>query len=127
LGKSIGRPFTITTGAGTTVTSTPDRIEKKTWTPRRFIYGGRKFVWKEDKGRGGADALYEVKREWADPESKTGKVMDETFERPLVWLENKISAKSVCTIHMVGGLDLLFREFLLAELLTRRLISAHGH
>jgi hypothetical protein len=125
-GRMIGRPFSITTGTGTTVKVVPDRFERVSWTPRRFSYGGRRFVWREMTGTS-VEALYEVKREWADPNSKTGKKLDETFERPLMWGEGKIATHKICTIHMVGGLDQLFREFLLADLVTQRLIGLFGH
>lgn len=125
-GCMVGRPFSITTSTGTTIKVEPDRLEKMSWTPRRFSYGGRRFVWREMKGST-VEALYEVKKEWADPNSKTGKRLDETFERPLMWGEGKIAMHKICTIHMVGGLDLLFREFLLADLVTQRLIGLFGH
>ena len=82
-------------------------------------------MWKERDGN--LENLYEVAKEWPDPESKTGKILDQTHSRPLVWVSMKIARDKVCTIHMVGGLDQMFREFLLAGQLTRRLIDLHDH
>jgi hypothetical protein len=55
------------------------------------------------------------------------KKLDETHVRPLVWGEIKTALEKVCTIHMVGGLDQMFREFLLASQVTRLLIIRYGH
>lgn len=35
--------------------------------------------------------------------------------------------KKTCVIHMVGGLDQFFQEYLLASQLTRWAILWHGH
>jgi hypothetical protein len=83
-------------------------------------------VWKEGKGST-IEALYEVKKEWSDPKSKTGKRLDEIFDKPLIWGTEKIALHKICTIHMIGGLDQYFREFMLADLVTQRLISIFGH
>jgi hypothetical protein len=127
LGTFVGRPLTLTTETGTTIISAPDRQERPLWTPRRFIYGRREFVWKkDDTQRGNWEVLFEVKRRWTESEGKAGKTFDETFDRPLVWCQGALSTRKVCTIHMVGGLDMLFRELLLADLLSRRLVAIHG-
>lgn len=126
-GTFTGRPLTHKTETGTTITSTPDRSRETLWTPRRFTYGRRKFVWKKDNGqRGNWEKLFEIRKQWEVCERGIVNTSDETFDKPLVWCEGKFSPRKVCTIHMVGGLDLLFREFLLADLLTRRLVAIHG-
>jgi hypothetical protein len=125
--RIVGRTFRIQTATTTVVADTPDRLEKE-WTPRRFTYGGRKFVWKESGSRVNfIENLHEVKREWPDPNSKTGKILDEVHSRRLVWGESKFAMSKVCTIHMVGGLDQMFREFLLASQVTKMLILLYGH
>ena len=83
-------------------------------------------MWKDSKTKTNAvSVLYEVIREWPDPKSKTGKMLDEVHPRPLVWGEAKFAKDKVCTIHMVGGLDQRFREFLLASELTKQLVQIH--
>lgn len=120
---SAGRQFTINATTGTSVVIAPD-CEEKGWNPRRFTYGGLRFVWKDDPKIKGLSQLFEVKREWPEPESKTGKTADETFERCLCWGDAKLAAETkVSTIHMVGGMDQLFREFLLSNLVAQAIIE----
>lgn len=96
--------------------------------PSRFTYGGRRFVWVDSpSGQFGLPDLFEVKREWGKAGSKTGKREDERFGRKLAWGEAKIAMSKIGTIHMVGGLDQIFREFILASVITRRLVYIHGH
>ncbi|EAU82401.2 hypothetical protein CC1G_11087 [Coprinopsis cinerea okayama7 len=130
----IGRTITATVpdGRGTKVSTVPDRVDKS-WAPRRFTYGGRRFVWKPTWDLGvpnlnSTEALYEVKDEWDSPRSKTGKKMDETFDRPLVKVQGKsLSIDKAATVWIDAALDQVFREFILATILTRYLIAFHGH
>lgn len=126
----VGRPLTIRSPAQTTINEKPDRLEKE-WTPRRFMYGGKRFVWKEDLSGSTSSMviqrLYEVEREWPDPNSKTGKLLDQTNGRHLVFMKMKLAMSKVCTITFVGGLDQMFREYLLASMASQLMIQSHGH
>lgn len=124
--RTVGRPLTITSGTGTTIIDAPDR-QGKGWAPRRFTYGRRRFVWKNNPKIMGLEQLYEVKKEWPVEGSKTGKRMDETFGRPLCWGETKLAMSKLSTIHMAGGLDQLFREFILASIVTQMTVERYGH
>lgn len=135
LQKTKGGSFRMTTrtipdmGA---ITEIPDgEMQRKDWSPRRFEYGGRSFVWKNlaegKKGDGGIfgkigfawEALYETRRVWAKDGSRTGKMEDETVGPRLCWGEKKGGNGADHSIHMVGGLDMYFREHLLAVQLSR--------
>ncbi|KAJ5200115.1 hypothetical protein N7472_005319 [Penicillium cf. griseofulvum] len=111
------------------ITEIPDgEMQRKDWSPRRFEYGGRNFVWKtaaaEGKKEGGMfgsfgiawETLYETKRVWAKTGSRTGKMEDEIT---LLGGEEGGGNGADHSIHMVGGLDLYFREHLLAVQLSR--------
>ena len=92
-----------------------------------MTWGGRNFVWKQ--GRGTLDAeLCEVKREWPQPGSKTGKMLDECFE-PVVYAQTKFALKktSVVTFRYGCGTDFLFRELVLASFLTYQIVLLFGH
>ncbi|KAF4765103.1 hypothetical protein N7455_004893 [Penicillium solitum] len=115
-----------------TITEIPDgEMQRKDWSPRRFEYGGRNFVWKsaaaEGKKEGGMfgsfgiawETLYETKRVWAKSGSRTGKMEDEIVGSRLCWGEKKGGNGADHSIHMVGGLDQYFREHLLAVQLSR--------
>ncbi|KAF8526525.1 hypothetical protein BU17DRAFT_82611 [Hysterangium stoloniferum] len=124
--RVVGRPFKIhMLETNVEISESPDRFEKD-WNPRRFTYAGRRFVWKYKGSTNRVSSLHEVAREWPDPHSKTGKILDEIHPRALVWGEDKFAVEKVCTIHMVGGLDQTFREFLLVSELTKQLIQVGG-
>ncbi|KAJ5120503.1 uncharacterized protein N7515_009891 [Penicillium bovifimosum] len=114
------------------ITEIPDgEMKRRDWSPRRFEYGGRNFVWKDAAAEGKKDggmfgkfgfaweALYETKRVWAKGGSRTGKMEDETVGPRLCWGEKKGGNGADHSIHMVGGLDMYFREHLLAVQLSR--------
>ncbi|EAW11072.1 uncharacterized protein ACLA_067080 [Aspergillus clavatus NRRL 1] len=116
------------------ITEIPDReAHRKDWAPRRFEYGGRKFVWKDGRedGKGGFfkpfawETLYETKRVWKKEGSKTGKMEDETVGARLCWGEKGGANGAAHSIHMVGGLDIQFREHLLAAQLARLVRSSY--
>ena len=103
----------------------PDRQQKIPWSPRRFNYGGRRFVWKsgDSKDDSMPETLYEFRKDWAKPGSRTGKRCDdaETMTK-LVWGEKKRSGKvDSYTIHFAGGMDQVFREILLASQMARQI------
>ncbi|KAI5200188.1 hypothetical protein AUEXF2481DRAFT_167383 [Aureobasidium subglaciale EXF-2481] len=110
---------------GSVTLELPDRVSKtRSWSPRRFTYGGRKFVWKafEDGKlitKFQWDTLYEYSRTWPVEGSKTGKQEDEVVGDRLCWGETDSRRKQNYTIYMAGGLDQHFREHLLASQLTR--------
>ncbi|KAL3479166.1 hypothetical protein BJX99DRAFT_268585 [Aspergillus californicus] len=112
------------------VVEIPDgEAQRKDWSPRRFQYGGRNFVWKgraDGKSADGGlfksftwETLYETKRVWPRNGSKTGKMEDETVGPKLCWGEKGGGNGADHFIYMVGGLDLQFREHLLASQLAR--------
>jgi len=118
----LSAPLKITTAARTTRVDMPDR--KKTWAPHRFTYGNRRFVWKDESKRfKEMESLYEVRSETLVHGSKTGKVQDETFERPIAWICYKIASEKAAVVGMVGGLDQLFQEFILAGALSKQVIG----
>ena len=69
-----GRPMYISAGMSE-IKESPDRVDRKGWTPRRFVYGGRRFVWKQETRMGAhhicEEELWEVEKEWPKPGSKT--------------------------------------------------------
>jgi hypothetical protein len=67
-----------------------------------------------------AEALYEIQRERPKPGSKTGKREDKTNGQKLVWTDHRLGLKEVAVFYVAGGMDQVFREFLLASQLTRR-------
>lgn len=134
--KTAGGSFRLVTSTVPDIgiiVETPDRGEKcKEWSPRRFQYGGRSFVWKNRQADGrirSADgglfksfaweALYETKRVWPKQGSQTGKLEDETFEMCLCWGEKGGSNGAAHSIYMNPGLDMQFREHILAVQLAR--------
>ncbi|PVF94308.1 hypothetical protein CPB86DRAFT_50687 [Serendipita vermifera] len=127
--------MTILWGAtGTTTQVIPDRqgrlksaygfLATSCWFPMRFTWGGKRFVWKEHKDVIPEQRLYEVKKEWPDPKSKTGKIVDETYERPLVIVK---MGYIIGTFTVVGGLDQTFREYLIATFLAKLMIEREGN
>ena len=126
LDGSVGRQLTHLTSAPLPVVDKPDRTKHVAWEPRRFTWGGRHFVWKKKAML--ETELYEVKREWPQPGSKTGKMLDECFE-PLVHAQSKFGIKkaSVVTFKYGTGNDFFFRELVLASLLTSQFVMAFGH
>ena len=103
----------------------PDRQQKIPWSPRRFTYGGRRFVWKsgDSKDDSMPETLYEFRKDWAKPGSRTGKRCDDAQTMTkLVWGEKKRSGKvDSYTIHFAGGMDQVFREILLASQMARQI------
>lgn len=73
------------------------------------------------------EGVFEVEKEWTDPDSKTEKILDETNSRSLLTSTVKLSRKKLCTINIAGGLDQQFREYLLASYLAPQIIMPHGH
>jgi hypothetical protein len=123
-----GRPMQFRTPSPRVIVEKPDRLERQGWGPRRFSYGGRQFVWEtEDKNEWHPQTLYEVEKTWPKQGSTTGKMEHKALERKLVWGENKGGMKKVAVINMVGGMDQVFREYLLASQLTRLAVVMHGH
>jgi hypothetical protein len=128
-GSLYGRNMILQSAMGV-VEETVDRQLKPSWGPRRFSYGGRQFVWKERSGISNVMApedLWEVKRVWPRPGSKTGKMLEETVGEKIVWGESKGRMHSICFLDIRGGADQLFREYLLASQMARLLVMAHGH
>ncbi|KAH9879134.1 hypothetical protein J1614_002570 [Plenodomus biglobosus] len=101
----------------------PDRQQKIPWSPRRFTYGGRRFVWKQGDPHDDAmpETLYEYQKHWAKPGSRTGKRCDDAKMIKLVWGEKRRKGKvDSYTIHFKGGMDQVFREILLASQMSRQ-------
>jgi hypothetical protein len=111
------------------INETPDRSRKTEWTNRRFEYAGRRFVWVDNEKRANTapQTLWEVAKVWDRPGSKTGKKEHETVGRRVCWGESVTGLKKMAVIHMVGGLDQTFREYILASQLTKMAIVIFGH
>ena len=122
-----GRPIDFHTLSSRVIREEPDRLDKPSWGPRRFTYAGRQFVWEtEKKNHIDPQTLHEVEKVWPKPGSKTGKKEHKLIGSPICWGKYACSFKSkIAVIHMVGGLDQVFREYLLASQLTR-LAIVHG-
>lgn len=122
-----GRQLTHLTSSPLPVVDKPDRTKHIKWEPRRLTWGGRNFVWKHGQGMRETE-LCEIKSEWPQPGSKTGKTLDECFE-PIVHAVNKWALKKtlVVTFRYGCGTDYLFRELVLASLFTAQLVSTAGH
>lgn len=120
-----GRNMQHTTSYGSVIPENSDR--NKEWAPRRFTFGGRRFVWKPypEVGRD-AEYLCEVRSERPKPGSKTGKIEDEVFDAKLAWTSDHRFFKAT-QLEIVGGLDPFFREFIFASQCTRLLITKYGH
>ncbi|THY17566.1 hypothetical protein D6C98_03972 [Aureobasidium pullulans] len=109
----------------------PDRASKsKNWSPRRFSYGHRKFVWKDTSdgkmfSKFQWDTLYETSREWPKQGSKTGKKEDEVVGERLCWGVNHGGTHANHTIYIAGGVDQHFREHMLASQLARYLCKTY--
>jgi hypothetical protein len=101
----------------------PDRQQKIPWSPRRFTYGGRRFVWKQGDPNDDAmpETLYEYQHDWMKPGSRTGKRCDDAKPVKLVWGAKRRKGKvDSYTIHFRGGMDQVFREMLLASQMARQ-------
>jgi hypothetical protein len=107
------------------VEEVPDTgMTMKNWSPRRFEYGGRRFVWEAEKDGGlfqsfQWETLHEIARVWKKDGSKTGKMEDETMEPRLAWGEKGGEKGAEHTLYFAAGLDQHFREHLLASQLAR--------
>ena len=104
----------------------PDRLGKQPWGPRRFSYGGRKFVWKVgDKSEDmRPESLYEYRSTSPKPGSRTGKMDDDALPTRLFWSDKMPFAQSKAkwTVHCVGGLDQLFKEYIFASQVTKLVV-----
>lgn len=102
----------------------PDRQQKIPWSPRRFTYAGRRFVWKQGDPHDDTmpETLYEYRKDWAKPGSRTGKRCDDAQPMTkLVWGEKTKKGKlDSYTIHFKGGMDQVFKEVLLASQMARQ-------
>ena len=110
-------PFT------TPIKEYPDRQNKIPWSPRRFTYGGRKFVWKPGDPADDVmpETLYEYTRDYVKPGSRSGKKVDNAAPIKLVWGEKKRKGKvESYTMNFAGGVDQVFRELLLASQMARQ-------
>lgn len=121
-----GRSLTLYGPSAQPIVEKQDRREKP-WGFRRFMFAGREFVWETSKNPYAPDTLYEVEKSWPKPGSKTGKREHKVVGRKLVWGELKTGLKKCGIIHMVGGLDQVFVEYILASQLARLAVICHGH
>ncbi|SPO03273.1 uncharacterized protein DNG_05955 [Cephalotrichum gorgonifer] len=121
-----GRSFTLYGASKRPIVEKSDRVERK-WGNRRFHFAGREFVWETAHNPAYPDTLYEVEKSWPKPGSKTGKREHKRLGRRLVWGDLKTGLKKVGMIHMVGGLDQVFVEYVLASQLARLAVIIHGH
>lgn len=119
-----GRPITISGPSGS-MYQTPDRVGKMGWTPRRFQFAERNFVWKQEGGATSSlkETLWEVEKVWPKPGSKTGKKEDKTLERKLAWTDRPSLLNKYYVLHMAGGMDQIFQEYLLATHMAREMIE----
>lgn len=69
------------------------------------------------------ESLYEVEKVWNKPGSKTGKMEDKTLGRKLAWTERPSFLNKYYILHMVGGIDQMFQEYLLASHMAREMVE----
>jgi hypothetical protein len=109
------------------IVETPDRLERIPWAPRRFVYGGHRFVWKSVGGKRALrpESLFEYT--WKIPKagSKTGKQDDDALPTPLFWESQQRVSKGWC-VQCVGGLDQVFKEFLFASQMAKLAVMVEG-
>ena len=53
--------------------------------------------------------------------------MEEVFEEKIFWSEQRTALKKAAVFHFHGGVDQMFREFILASQLTRWAVQCFGH
>ncbi|KAL6229739.1 hypothetical protein BDW75DRAFT_234957 [Aspergillus navahoensis] len=117
-------------GVSACVVEIPDReAHSRGWSPRRFQYGGRNFVWKgraDGKSADGGlfkcfgwETLFETRCAWPKDGSRSGKMEDETVGPRLCWGEKGGGNGADRSIFLVRGPDQQFREHLLASQLAR--------
>ena len=119
-----GRPITIS-GHSDSMYQKPDRVGKTGWTPRRFTFAGRNFVWKQEGGVMSSlkETLWEVEKVWPKPGSKTGKMEDKILERKLAWTDRPSFLNKYYILHIAGGIDQIFQEYLLASHMAREMVE----
>lgn len=112
----------------------PDRLGRLAWGPRRFVYGGRRFVRKETEDPGKLvksvpETVFEYSTTTPRPGSKTGKLVDDALETKLFWVD-KVQIKSPLTMEWkctaAAGLDPLFREYLCAVEMMKFAVMCGG-
>ncbi|KAF3307913.1 hypothetical protein TWF173_002107 [Orbilia oligospora] len=107
---------------------TPEIMEKRTWCSQKFIYAGRSFVWITPEGKGAMQlpTLYEVENGvhvgLSVKESGYKVVGNE-----LCWGYFKPGAGASATVTILGAVDQLFEELLLASQMTKMAIFFFGH
>lgn len=91
---------------------------KKEWSPRRFTFGGRHFVWRNEEGKDGS--LFSKKWAWETLYETAGEAEgSETVGTKLAWGNTEGTWKAKSTLYMLEGLDLALREHILASQLSR--------
>lgn len=105
----------------------PDKIDgRPTWEPRRFNFGGRKFVW--DKG---PNSLYEYKTDWAKKGDRFSRGGEQRFDTKLAWVEAPFWAGVFLgrqeILHLAGGMDQTLVEIVVASALTKSILVEHCH
>lgn len=121
-----GRSQTLFCASPRPILERQDRVERD-WGYRRFHFAGREFVWETQKNPFTPDTLFEVERSWPKAGSKTGKREHKVVGGRLVWGELRTGFKKTGLIHMVGGLDQAFVEYVLASQLARLAVISYGH
>lgn len=108
------------------IVQTPDRLERTPWGPRRFVYGGHRFVWKCVRGKDDLrpESLFEYTKMMPKAGSRTGKKDDDALPTPLFW--EKQPQGGLWYVQCVGGLDQVFKEFLFASQMAKLAIMMEG-
>lgn len=109
-----------------TVTEHPDMPETAKWhTPRRFSFGGRRFVWKPRTVTRNVLArpdwdIFEYTTTTATESSKTTKIEDDALMTRILWTEDCVE-QAFC----VAGLDPILKEYLLALAVVKRAVKRY--
>jgi hypothetical protein len=121
--RTKGRPFGITPAAfPAQIVEQPDRVERHYWEDRRFVYGGRQFVWKPDNRQlpQQPENLYEFTKTTPRPGSKTGKKDDDALPQKLCWGTPPSRFHDFpVTISIPMAVDQVFKEYMLASQCAR--------
>ncbi|KAF3130420.1 hypothetical protein TWF703_008217 [Orbilia oligospora] len=106
----------------------PEITEKRTWGSQKFTYAGRSFVWITPEGKGAMQlpTLYEAENGVGLSVKEPGyKVVG----NELCWgyFKPGAGASAAATVTILGAVDQLFEELLLASQMTKMAIFFFGH
>ncbi|KAK6520005.1 hypothetical protein TWF506_000299 [Arthrobotrys conoides] len=129
--KSRTIEYTGSNGPRATI-ERPEFVGKRIWASQKFTYAGRSFVWITPEGKGimQLPTLYEVEN---DARNRFKEAEREVEGNELCWGDFKLgqgataTATATTTVTILGAIDQLFEELLLASQMTKLAILLFGH